>query len=165
MHAGKKRSKVAQDAMETMVAGAAEAWRANKNIQVCLENPWETALKHEKIITDTWGPGVKVEGCAYGAPTNKPYRLWMTPSTQREFGKVKILPADPQSLCECCKAVPPRKHDKCLVPEQGSKRKRTDTSGANGKASRNRVPWRLARQVGECMRRAYRAEQGRNHRG
>ena len=164
-YAGKKRSRAAQTTLETMVEGAGQATQRYEGLQVCMENPWGTALQHEKAITKEWGPGQKVEGCAYGAPTNKPYRLWMTPATQREFEKVRILPADPQSMCADCKAVPPRKHSKCVVPEAGSKRQRTDTSEANGKASRNRVPWRLARQVGECMRKAYQAEQDQRRSG
>ena len=91
-------------------------------------------------------------GCAYGAPTKKPYRLWMTPATAEEFKKAMM---DKASACAICKVNPNGLHDKAAIPEKGSKRKRTDTSEANGAASQNRVPWRLAQQVGECMRRAY----------
>ena len=152
---GKARSKKAQAVLDTLVEGAWKATREIEGLQMCMENPWVTALAKETSITSKWGAGIKVVGCAYGAPTKKPYRLWMTPATEREFRKVKIGPSDKASACAICKKHPNRRHDKAAITEKGSKRKRTDTTEANGDASKNRVPWQLAKQVGECMRRAY----------
>ena len=155
-YSGKKRSKVAQKVLDTLVEGAWQATQEIKGLQMCMENPWTTALTKETSITTKWGKGIKVGGCAYGAPTKKPYRLWMTPATAHEFMKVRIEPHDARSECSICRGKPNARHTRAAITEKGSKRKRTDTTEANGDASRNRVPWKLAKQVGQCMMAAYR---------
>ena len=111
-------------------------------------SPSEGEEHHDQV-------GERDQGCAYGAPTKKPYRLWMTPATAHEFMKVRIEPHDERSECSICRGKPNARHTRAAITGKGSKRKRTDTPEANGDASRNRVPWKLAKQVGQCMKAAY----------
>ena len=152
-YAGAPRSKAAQAGLDAMIQGISEATDKDPRIQVCIENPWITALAMETGITNRWGQGEKVFGCAYGAPTLKPYRLWMTPATAEEFRKVRIDPKSRRSRCEACKQG--RMHERTVLPGLGQKRKRTSVEGMTVQAARNRVPPMLAKQVAECMQRAY----------
>ena len=96
-------------------------------------------------------------GCAYGAPTKKPYRLWMTPATRQRYTKVRIQPQDKASLCKICKGThrTKKRHDKTVLPAMGDKRARSKEKGLTVKAARNRVPALLAEAVGRCMLEAY----------
>ena len=152
-YAGTPRSDEAQAGLDAMLKGIVEATDKDPRVQTCIENPWVTALALEPSITDRWGQGEKVYGCAYGAPTKKPYRLWMSPATAAEFRKVRISPTSRQSRCEACKMG--RNHDKAVLPAIGQKRKRTSVQGMTVKAARNRIPTMLAKQVAECMQKAY----------
>lgn len=151
--AGEPRSEQAQAGLEAMLQGITEATVKDPRVQVCIENPWITALALETDLTDKWGQGEKAYGCAYGAPSMKPYRLWMTPATATEFRKVCIHPASPQSRCEACKQV--RNHERTVLPGLRQKWKRTSVAGMAVQAARNRVPPLLAKQVAECMQRAH----------
>ena len=150
---GQPRSAAAQEGLDAMLQAITEATEKDPRVQVCIENPWVTALALETDITDRWGQGEKVMGCAYGAPTMKLYRLWMTPAIREEFKKVRIDPRSKLSRCEACKQG--RKHTMTVLPGMGQKRKRTRVEGLTVQAARNRVPPALAKQVGECMQRAY----------
>ena len=153
--AGIPRSTEAQAALETIVEGLSEACTADSKLQVCIENPAVTALSRERMITDNWGKGETVIGCGYGAPTKKPYRLWMSPATARRFRAVKIDPTSKASLCPLCTAVPRKKHKRAVLPGKHQKTPRAKIPGVYVKAARNMVPERLAKQIAECMLLAY----------
>ena len=154
-YAGMKRSDEAQAALETLIEGTWLACQQDPKIQVCLENPAVTALSLEPMITDKWGKGEVVMGCAYGAPTKKPYRLWLTTRTRNLLKKKVIHPASPRSECLACKSVPRLKHSMTVLPGKTDKTPRTSKNGVYVRAARNMVPANLAKQVGQCMLQAY----------
>ena len=154
-YAGKKRSQEAQEALDTIVEGLSKAIAANPRLQICLENPAVTALSRERSITDRWGTGELVHGCAYGAPTKKTYRLWMTPATRERFTRVRVRPESKQSMCAACKANPKKKHARTVLPALGTDTPRTCITGFTVQAARNMVPEAMAKQVGRCMLQAY----------
>ena len=55
LYSGKKRSKSAQKVLQTLVEGAWTATQEIKGLQMCMENPWVTALAKESMITTKWG--------------------------------------------------------------------------------------------------------------
>ena len=46
-------------------------------------------------------------------------------------------------------------HEQAHAPKPGDKRKRIHEEGRTGAAARNRIPWRLSKQVGEDMLQAW----------
>ena len=124
-------------------------------LQICMENPAVTALSRERTITDKWGPGEVAFGCAYGAPSKKPYRLWMTPATRDRFVKVRIHPEGATSMCAACTAVPKQTHTRTVLPAMGTDTPRTCITGKSVAAARNMVPEAMATQIGRCMLQAY----------
>ena len=96
------------------------------------------------------GEGIVVKGCAYGGrATGKEYRFWMSAETLEVFLERQTLPKDEASLCKECKAN--RKHRQAVCPQKGDDRKRESIPGETKKATKNRVPGRLAALIGECM--------------
>ena len=91
-----------------------------------------------------------VQGCAYGGrKTGKGYRFWMTPETLEEFKLLQILPDDPRSKCDECKAG--KKHLQAACPQKGDKRKRESVPGELTKATKNRIPMLLAAVIGRAL--------------
>ena len=86
---------------------------------------------------------------AYGRKSGKAYRIWLSPEARKYFDP--ILPADPDSMCEECKAGI-REHQQGYCPRKGSKQKRISEPGQINKAARQRVPKRLAQHLSKAMR-------------
>ena len=128
------------------------------SIQWVLENTATSALQHLPEIAKLGAPTV-VQACAYGErKSGKRYRLWMSAATKRQF--TPILPTDPKSRCEQCKAG--KDHTQAQIPSEkqrlGKTRERVNIPGKTTAAANNRVPPDLARHLAWAMRQAYNIE-------
>ena len=152
--AGKKRSKAGQAALDAIRTGIQQAVARDPNLQYCIENPAETAIKTDKKWMKAFGEGRVIPACPYGKKHDKKYHMWMSARTSEEFDKVEIQPRDEASWCEDCKAGR-RKHSQAQCPQRGDTRGTVSEEGMNKKAAKNRIPKRLAAIIGECMIKAY----------
>lgn len=154
-HCGMKRPSWEQAGLDTLREGVQEAQKRHKKVQYCMENPAETAIKEDKEWMKFFGEGIIVPGCPYGRKSSKKYHLWMSPATEEEFKKVMIQPKDPESLCEECKNGI-RRHQQAQCKKKGDKRPGVSEEGFGSEAANNRVPWRLAKLITKCMKKAFR---------
>ena len=109
-----------------------------------------------------FGEGIVVKGCAYGGrTTGKEYRFWMSAETLEVFLERQTLLKDEVSLCKECKAN--QKHRQAACPQKGDDRKRESIPGETKKATKNRIPRRLAALIGKCMIEGRRRMESRAH--
>ena len=161
-YAGKPRSVWAQGGLDAVIRGVREAKDQDPFHQFALENPAYSALRLDGQMIKFFGEGIVVQGCAYGGRlTGKGYRFWMSPETLEVFLERQILPKDKASMCEECKAN--RKHRQAACPQKGDDRERESIPGETKKATKNRVPRRLAALIGKCMIEGRRRKESRAH--
>ena len=151
VRAGRKRSKFATTSVKAVLDGLKEAKKAIPSLQYCLEQPRDSALKDLPRVKRQLGTGVVVPACPYGRKSGKEYRLWLSPETEAVFQP--LTRTEERSLCQACKAG--HLHEQAHAPKPGDKRKRIHEEGHTGAAARNRIPWRLSKQVGEDMLQAW----------
>ena len=151
VRAGRKRSKFATTSVKAVLDGLKEAKKAIPSLQYCLEQPRDSALKDLPRVKRQLGTGVVVPACPYGRKSSKEYRLWLAPETEAVFQP--LTRTEERSLCQACKEG--HLHEQAHAPKPGDKRKRIHEEGHTGAAARNRIPWRLSKQVGEDMLQAW----------
>ena len=131
-----------------LIQGLQEARAEDPRVQYTWENTDGCLKKHEAMV-EMMGESIKIMSCAYGRKSGKAYRIWLSPEARKYFDP--ILPADPDSMCEECKAGI-REHQQGYCPRKGSKQKRISEPGQINKAARQRVPKRLAQHLSKAMR-------------
>ena len=130
--------------------GVREARTKDPFHQFVLENPAYSYLRKYGQMIKYFEEGIAVEGCAYGGRlTGKGYRFWMSPAALEVFLERQVKLKDRKSLCKTCRSG--RKHSQAGCPKKGDDRERGDTPGETRKATKNRIPRRLAALIGECM--------------
>ena len=133
-----------------MIRGVRLEKERDPHHQFLLESPAWSALRFDGEMIKYFREGVVVQGCAYGGrKTGKGYRFWMSAETLEAFKELEILPDDPRSKCEECKAGILHKQAAC--PQKGDKRKRESVPGELKKATKNRIPMLLAAVIGRAM--------------
>ena len=128
-----------------------QAWEEDSTIQFVPENPGQSEVKALPEM-QALGEGVVIKACAYGeVRSGKEYRVWMTKETMAEFAP--ILPADPRSECEECKAG--RQHTQTKITKTGGKvQNRLSREGFTKEAVANRLPPKLAEHLSRAMKAA-----------
>ena len=131
-----------------LIEGLQAARAEDPRVQYTWENT-DGSLKDHEAMLEHMGESIKVRSCAYGRKSGKAYRIWLSPEARKYFDP--ILPADPDSMCEDCKAGR-RQHQQGYCPQKGSKQKRISEEGQIGEAARQRVPKKLAQHLSKAMR-------------
>ena len=85
----------------------------------------------------------------------------MAAETLEVFLERQVKPADAAPVCKACKAN--RKHSQAACPQKGDDRKRESLPGETKKATKNRIPRRLAALIGACMIEGRRRKESRAH--
>ena len=149
--AGKKRSKEATQAMQSVLEGIKQARALNPKFQYVLENV--AAAARNKVIVKALGEPTIIPGCVYGRKSGKKYAVWMSPEAESLYNKTKIHPAGPQSRCKACQQRTP--HEQAACPKKGDTRGRVREQGQTVVAAANRVPPAMAEHLGWCMMQAW----------
>ena len=113
-------------------------------------------IVHKRLVHVIWmgargtcGKSVSVNGGE--VRSGKEYRVWMTKETKAEFEP--ILPADPRSECEECRAG--RQHTQTKITKTGGKvQNRLSREGFTKEAVANRLPPKLAEHLSRAMKAA-----------
>lgn len=137
-----------EEALYSVLDAFKKARKKDPKFQYAMEQPAWSEMRHNHRVRKELGEGIVIAGCAYGErQSEKKYRLWMSPETEKHFQAID--PRSEQSQCRWCKEG--KLHPQAYCPKPGQDAQRITLAGYTTAAARNRVPPDLAEAVARAQ--------------